>query len=64
MFRSSRTVFPNVKAAVLQMHKKIKKIIKKNNGKYWSSCVHWRNLLLLTTNSVDKIVGKTSFFFA
>jgi len=35
----------------------------KINGKYWSSYVLWRNLLLLTANSVDKIVGKTSFFF-
>jgi len=32
----------------------MKKII---NGKYWSSYVQWRNLLLLTTNSVDKIVA-------
>jgi len=50
-----------LKAADLQMLKKIKKKI---NGKYWSNYVQWRNLLLLTPNSVDKIVGKTSFFFA
>ena len=31
----------NVKAADLQM-------LKKDNGKYWSSYVMWRNLLLLT----------------
>jgi len=43
---------------------KYKKMKKKNNGKNWSSCVQWRNLLLLTTNSVDQIVGKISFFFA
>jgi len=29
----------------------------KMNGKYWSSYVQWRNLLLLTPYSVDKIVG-------
>jgi len=50
------TVWP-FKAAVLQMLKK-----KKINGKYFSSYVQWRNLLLLTTNSVDKIIGKTLFF--
>ena len=50
-----------LKAADLQMLKKIKNKI---NGKYWSNYVQWRNLLLLTPNSVDKIVGKTSFFFA
>jgi len=32
-------------------------------GKYWSSYVQWRNLLLLTPYSVEKIVGKTSFFY-
>jgi len=41
-----------LKAAVLQMFKN-KKINEKNekikfNGKYWSSYVQWRNLLLLT----------------
>jgi len=52
------------KADVLQMlkHKKMEKY--KINGKYWSSYVQWRNLLILTPNSVDKIVGKTLFFFA
>ena len=56
------TFDPNIKAAVLQMLKKIKKNIKINCN-YWSSYVQWRNLLLLTTNSVDKIVGKHSVFF-
>jgi len=51
------------KAAVLQL-KNNKGKSNKINGKYWSSYVQWRNLLLLTINSVDKIVGKTSFFFA
>jgi len=37
---------------------------KKFNGKYWSSYVQWKNLLLLSPYSVDKNVGKTSFFFA
>jgi len=49
--------------ADLQMLKKNNKI----NGKYLSSYVQWRNLLLLTLYSsekVDTIVGKTSFFFA
>jgi len=50
-----------LKAAVLQM---LKNIFLKINGKYWSSYVQWRNLLLLTPYSVDKIVGKTLFFFA
>jgi len=42
----------------------------KNNkiiGKYWSCFVQWTNPLLLPINfseKVDKIVGKTSFFFA
>jgi len=36
----------SVKAAVLQMLKKYKK--NKINGKYWSSYVPWRSLLLLT----------------
>jgi len=48
----------DIKAAVLQM---LKKTI---YGKYWSSYVQWRNQLLLTPNSGDKIFGKTSFFFA
>jgi len=38
---------------------KKKKKENKINGKYWASYVQWRKLLLLTTNSVDKIVGKT-----
>jgi len=50
------------KAAVLQMLKKMKK--NTTNGKYWSSYVEWRKILLLTRISVDKIVGKISFFFA
>ena len=37
---------------------------KRINGKYLSSYVQWRNLLLLTPNSVGKIVGKTSLLFA
>jgi len=40
----------------------LKNIENKINGKYWSSYVQWKNLLLLI-NSIDKIVGKTSFFF-
>jgi len=40
---------------------KIKNEKIKINGKYWSSYVQWRNLLLLTTISVDKIVGKHRF---
>jgi len=35
------------KAAVLQMLKNMKRK-NKINGKYWSSYVQWRNLLLLT----------------
>ena len=34
----------------------------KINSKYWSIYIQWINLLLLTTNLVDKIVGKTSFY--
>jgi len=37
---------------------------KRINGKYLSSYVQWRNLLLLTPNSVGKIVGKISLLFA
>ena len=45
-------------AAFLQMLKNIDKEITVNTG----VCgVQWRNLLLPTTNSVDKLVGKTSF---
>jgi len=50
-----------INAAVLQMLKNKKMKNNKIKGKYWSSYVQWRNLLLLT---VDKIVGKTSFLFA
>jgi len=51
-----------VKAAVLQMLKEIKnKNNIKINGKYWSSYVQWRNLLLLTPNSVDKSLIKHRF---
>jgi len=39
-----------------------KQFFNKINDKYWSSYVQWRNILLLTPNSVDKIVGKTSFY--
>jgi len=49
-----------IKTAVLQTDAlKIKN--EKNikiNGKYWSSYVQWRNLLLLTPNSVDKSLVK------
>ena len=33
----------------------------KINGKYWSSYVQWGNLLLLTTNSVEKSLVKHCF---
>jgi len=56
----SKTIF---KADVPQMLKKGKSN-NKINGKYWSSYVQWRNLLYWPLNLVDKIVGKTSFFFA
>jgi len=52
------------KAADLQILKNKKIKNNKINGKYWSSYVQWRNLLLLTPYSVDKIIGKTAFFFA
>jgi len=46
------------KAADLQM---LKNENKKNNGKYWSV---EKSIITDPLNSVDKIVGKTSFFFA
>jgi len=47
-----------VKAAVLHMLK----YLKKNNGKYWSNFVQWRNNN--SSENVDKIIDKTSIFFA
>ena len=37
-----------LKAAVLQVLKKKRKTNNRINGKYWSSYVQWRSLLLLT----------------
>jgi len=57
----------NFKAAVLQI---LKKQNEKNNGKYWSGykCMFSEKIFyywqLNSNEKVDKIVVKTSFFFA
>jgi len=63
LLNTGLTVFKNaLKTADLQMLKnKINENKNKINGKFWSSFVQWRQLLLLTPNSVDKIVGKSLY---